>query len=127
VFQKQGNDPRPVPESSIISRPPHTNTSIPNQISNLAGLGGDLGGRALSTLLGDGLSTTLGGVLGLLGLLLGLVGGLLVLGVLDGLLAGGLTSLGADGAALLDLLKGGTDDGTLVLHNTAGTLLGNLL
>lgn len=98
---------------------------------NLARLGGDLGGRALGTLLGgDALSTTLGGggsVLGLVGLLGGAGGGLLLLGLVDGLLAGGLAGLGALGAALLDLLEGGTDDGTLVLHDAAGALLGDLL
>lgn len=97
---------------------------------NLAGLGGDLGGRALSTLLGGNTSasTTLGGsVLGLVSLLLGSGGGLLLLGVGDGLLAGSLTGLGALGAALLDNVKGGTDDSTLVLHDTASALLGDLL
>lgn len=96
---------------------------------NLAGLGGDLGSRALGTLLGgNALSTTLGGsVLGLVGLLLGSGGGLLLLGVGDGLLASSLTGLGALGAALLDNVKGGTDDSTLVLHDTASALLGNLL
>ena len=97
--------------------------------NNLAGLGGDLGGRALSTLLAlDALGTTLSsGGLGLLGLLGGGGSSLLLLGLLDGLLAGGLTGLGALGAALLDHVEGSTNDGTLVLDNTAGALLGDLL
>lgn len=87
---------------------------------------------ALSTLLAlDALtSTTLGGgggVLGLLSLLLALGSGLLLLALLDGLLAGGGTGLGALGAALLDNVEGSTDNGTLGLHDTAGTLLGNFL
>lgn len=99
--------------------------------TDLARLGSDLGGRALGALLAlDATSTTLGGGgsgLGLVGLLGGSGGGLLLLGLLDGLLAGGLTGLRALRAALLDHIKGGTDDGTLGLHDTAGTLLGNLL
>lgn len=140
VIQKQGDGPRPVltekysdpePASSIISQP-STQRGIPHiPTSNLAGLGGNLGGRALSTLLAlDALGGALGGTggaLGLLSLLLALGGGLLLLGLLDGLLASGLTGLGAHGAALLDHIEGGTNDGTLVLHNTAGTLLGNFL
>lgn len=143
-FQKQGQGPRPVltdstpapvPVSSIISQPSQRcsfpNTSIPNhfQLENLAGLGGDLGSRALSTLLAlDALGTTLGGgELGLLGLLGAGGSSLLLLGVLDGLLASGLTGLGALGAALLDHIEGSTNDGTLVLDDTAGTLLSDLL
>ena len=68
-----------------------------------------------------------GGGLGLLGLLGAGGSGLLLLGLLDGLLASGLTGLGALGAALLDHVEGGTNDGTLGLDNTAGTLLGNFL
>ena len=140
MIQKQGRNgpkpvltdstPAPVPASSVISQPSKNKISISIQLLlNLAGLGGDLGGGALSTLLAlDALGTTLGGSsLGLLGLLAALGGSLLLLGVLDGLLAGGLTGLGALGAALLDHVEGGTDDGTLVLHNTAGTLLSDLL
>lgn len=86
---------------------------------------------ALSTLLAlDALTSTLGGVggvLGLVSLLLALGSGLLLLALLDGLLAGGGTGLGALGAALLDNVEGGTDNGTLGLHDTAGTLLGNFL
>ena len=97
----------------------------------LARLSGDLGGGTLSTLLAlDALTSTLGssgGVLSLVGLLLALGGGLLLLGLLDGLLAGGGTGLGALGAALLDNVEGSTDDGTLVLDGTAGTLLGDFL
>lgn len=96
----------------------------------LTRLGSDLGGRALSTLLAlDALSGlgTGGSGLGLLSTLAALVGGLLLLGVLDSLLAGGGTGLGALGAALLDHVEGGTNDGTLALHDTAGALLGNFL
>ena len=86
---------------------------------------------ALSTLLAlDALTSTLGGVggvLGLVSLLLALGSGLLLLALLDGLLAGGGTGLRAHGTALLDHIEGGTDDGTLVLYDTAGTLLGNFL
>ena len=85
---------------------------------------------ALSTLLAlDALTSTLGGVGGVLGLslLLALGSGLLLLALLDGLLAGGGTGLGALGAALLDNVEGSTDNGTLGLHDTAGTLLGNFL
>ena len=99
------------------------------QSHNLAGLGGDLGGGTLGTLLGDGATTlsSAGGVLGLVGLLGGAGSGLLLLGVLDGLLAGSLTGLGALSTALLDLLEGSTDDSTLALHNATSALLGNLL
>lgn len=86
---------------------------------------------ALSTLLAlDALTSTLGGaggVLGLVSLLLALGSGLLLLALLDGLLAGGGTGLGALGAALLDNVEGSTDNGTLGLHDTAGTLLGDFL
>jgi hypothetical protein len=76
-----------------------------NKETDLARLGSDLGGRALGALLSLDATST----------------------ILDGLLAGGLTGLRALRAALLDHIKGSTDDGTLSLHNTAGTLLGNLL
>lgn len=142
VFPKQGDGPKSVLTDSSPTHSPQvpsyrnrqsTRKKTPKHplfptTSNLAGLGGNLGGRALGTLLAlDALGGTLGGALGLLGLLLALGGALLLLGLLDGLLAGGLTGLGALGAALLDHVEGGTDDGTLVLHNTAGTLLGNFL
>jgi hypothetical protein len=68
-----------------------------------------------------------GGVLSLLGLLLALSSGLLLLGVLDGLLAGGGTSLGALASSLLDHIERSTDDGTLGLDDTASTLLGDFL
>ena len=82
----------------------------------------------LGTLLRLDLATgTGGGVLGLVGLLRRLGGGLLVLALLDGGGAGGRAGLGALGAALLDHVERGTDDGTLVLDGAAGALLGNLL
>lgn len=96
--------------------------------SHLAGASLDLGGSALGTLLRLDLATgTGGGVLGLVGLLRRLGGGLLVLALLDGGGAGGRAGLGALGAALLDHVERGTDDGTLVLDGAAGALLGNLL
>lgn len=67
------------------------------------------------------------GALCLLGLLLGLGGSLGLLALLDGGGAGGGAGLGALGAALLDYVEGGTDDGTLVLDCAAGSLLGNFL
>lgn len=109
------------------------NTEHPSSPANhiLAARGLGLGGSALGALLALdalGLATgTGGGGLGLLSLLLAVAGGLLVLGVLDGLLAGGGAGLGALVAALLDHIERGTDDGALVLDGTAGTLLGNLL
>lgn len=68
-----------------------------------------------------------GGGLGLLSLLLRLGGGLLLLALLDGGSAGCGAGLGALGAALLDHVEGGTDDGALVLDGAAGALLGSLL
>ena len=98
------------------------------QSTILTRLGGDLGSRALGALLAlDALGRLGSGGLGLLGLLAALGGGLLLLGVLDGLLAGGGTGLGALVAALLDHIERGTDDTTLALDSTAGTLLGNFL
>jgi hypothetical protein len=106
--------------------------SISNQHSMrcLAGPGLDLGGSALRALLGDlgGLAAGTGsGVLGLLSLLGRLGSSLLLLALLDGGGAGSVAGLGALGAALLDDVEGGTDDGTLVLDGAAGALLGNLL
>ena len=97
---------------------------------NLTGLGGNLGSGALGTLLA--LDTALAGRgagsgLGLLSLLLALGSGLLLLGVLDGLLASGGTGLGALASSFLDHVKGSTDDSTLGLDDTAGTLLGDFL
>jgi hypothetical protein len=66
-------------------------------------------------------------LLSLLGLLGGLCGGLLLLAFLDGGAAGSGTGLGTLGAALLDYVERGTDDGTLVLDCAAGTLLGDFL
>jgi hypothetical protein len=98
---------------------------------HLTRLGADLGRSTLGTLLAlNTLGLTLGGVgsgLGLLSLLAALGSGLLLFGVLDGLLAGGSTSLGAHASSLLDHIEGGTDNGTLGLDNTASTLLGNFL
>jgi hypothetical protein len=89
-----------------------------------------LGCGALGTLLADlrGLASCAGGsLLSLLGLLGGLCGGLLLLAFLDGGAAGSGTGLGTLGAALLDYVERGTDDGTLVLDCAAGTLLGDFL
>lgn len=113
----------------LPSAPP--NPKPDRYIFSLTRLGSDLGGGTLGTLLAlDALSSTLasrGGGLSLVGLLLALGGSLLLLGVLDGLLAGSGTGLGALRTALLDHVKGGTDDATLVLDSTAGTLLSNFL
>lgn len=95
----------------------------------LAASGLHLGGSALGTLLAD-LSATLGGGGGELGLLSLLGGGsslLLLLALLDGLGSGGGASLGADVALLLDHIEGSTDDASLGLDSSAGSLLGNLL
>jgi hypothetical protein len=109
---------------------PRTYSAI-HKHTALAGPCLDLGGSALGALLRlelvDLATGTSGGRLGLLGLLLRLGRGLLLLALLDGGGAGGGAGLGALGAALLDHVEGGTDDGTLVLDCAAGTLLGNLL
>jgi hypothetical protein len=121
-----------VPVSSIISQPSVQRYSFPNTsnptiyCNNLAGLGGDLGGRALGTLLALD-ATTSGSGLGLLSLLGGGGSSLLLLGILDGLLAGSLTGLGALGTALLDHIEGSTNDSALVLDDTASALLSDLL
>lgn len=65
--------------------------------------------------------------LGSLGLLLGLGLLLLILSGLDGLLTGGLTGLWLHGSSLLDHVEGGTDNGTLALDGTSGSLLSDLL
>lgn len=97
----------------------------------LASSGGGLLLGALGTLLAHvSLRLALGGgggVLGLLSLLGGLGSSLLLLVGLDGLGAGGRSGLGAHGAALLDDLEGGTNDGTLGLDGAARALLGNFL
>lgn len=97
----------------------------------LSGCGLGLGGSTLSTLLANdplGLALGgLGGVLRLLGLLGSSIGLLLLLGLLDGLETGGGAGLGAHGALLLDHIERGTDDGTLGLDGTAGSLLGGFL
>lgn len=83
----------------------------------------------LGTLLADlcGLASSGGGVLSLLGLLLRVRLSLLLLALLDGGAAGSSTGLRSLGAALLDHVERGTDDGTLVLDCAAGTLLGDFL
>jgi hypothetical protein len=85
----------------------------------------------LSSLLAlDSGSLTLsgaGGGLGLLGLLDTLSSGSLVLVLLDGGLAGGGTGLWSLGSSLLDHIEGSTNDSTLGLNSTAGSLLGNFL
>jgi hypothetical protein len=97
----------------------------------LASSGSDLLLSTLGTLLAHvSLGLALGGggsVLGLLSLLGGLGSSLLLLVGLDGLSASGRSGLGAHGAALLDDLEGGTNDGTLGLDGAAGALLGNFL
>lgn len=114
----------PAPEASRI--PSYSPAQAKPLLFRLTRLGGNLGGRALSTLLAlDALGGTLAGgsVLGLLGLLSLLGSGLLLLGVLDGLLASSSTGLRALVAALLDHVEGSTNDSTLGLDGTAGTLL----
>ena len=69
----------------------------------------------------------LGGGLGLLSLLRALARLALLLALTDSLCAGGRAGLRALGAALLDHIEGGTDDGTLGLHLTATAGLGLLL
>lgn len=102
--------------------------SIAAALKNLTGPGLDLGGGALGALLRLDLTASTGsGVLGLVGLLQRLGSGLLVLALLDGGSAGSGAGLGALGAALLDDVERGTDDGTLVLDCAAGALLGDLL
>lgn len=96
----------------------------------LTARGLNLGGGTLGTLLADLSALALGGgsgELGLLGLLGGSGGLLLVLAVLDGSSAGSGASLGADVALLLDHIEGGTDNASLGLDGSAGSLLGNLL
>jgi hypothetical protein len=98
---------------------------------HLTRLGGNLGGSTLCTLLAlNTLGLALGGAgsgLGLLSFLAALRSGLLVLGVLDSLLAGGGTSFRALASSLLDHIKGSTDNGTLGLDNTASALLRDFL
>lgn len=118
----------PAPEASRI--PSYSPAQAKPLLFRLTRLGGNLGGRALSTLLAlDALGGTLAGgsVLGLLGLLSLLGSGLLLLGVLDGLLASSSTGLRALVAALLDHVEGSTNDSTLGLDGTAGTLLSDFL
>lgn len=95
----------------------------------LASSGGDLDRRTLGTLLADvslGLALAgRGSGLGLVGLLGGGGGVLLLLALLDGLGAGRRSGLGPHGAALLDHIEGGTDNGTLGLDSSAGALLGD--
>lgn len=109
----------------LFSRPQHLYSKC------LAGPGLDLGGGALGALLRldlvDLATGTGGGALSLLSLLGRLGGSLLLLALLDGGGAGGGTGLGALSAALLDHVKGSTNDGTLLLDGAAGALLGNLL
>lgn len=101
-----------------------------NAVHNcLTGLGLDLGGNTLRSLLRH-LRLTAAGAgsgLGLLRLLLALRLGLLLLAGLDGLVAGSLAGLRAQRSALLDHIERSTNDGTLGLDGAAGTLLGNLL
>jgi hypothetical protein len=81
-------------------------------------------------LLADFLNLTpsgTGGRLCLLGLLLGLGSGLLLLALFDSGSAGGVASFRTLGAALLDHIEGGTNNGALVLDGAARTLLGNFL
>lgn len=85
--------------------------------------------RSLGTLLANLSSTlgVLGSELSLLSLLSSGSSLLLLLALLDGLGSGGGTSLGSDGSTLLNHIEGGTDDGSLGLDGSAGSLLGNLL
>lgn len=98
----------------------------------LAGSCSNFGSRALGSLLAK--LCSLGGTLGLgsgelclLSLLGSLGGSLLLLVQLDSLSAGGRSDVGSHGAALLDHIKRGTDDGSLGLDSSAGSLLGNFL
>jgi hypothetical protein len=109
-----------------FSRPASRPTS-----PSLLGPGLNLGLCALGSLLAyDALGLALGGsggALGLLRLLLGSSRLLLLLALLDGLGASGRSGLGAHGSLLLDHIERGTDDGSLRLDCSAGSLLGHLL
>ena len=85
----------------------------------------DLLESTLGLLLGD--LGTGSNELGLLSLSLLLVGLLLLLGGLDGLGSLGLSLFWLQGSSLLDQVKGGTDNGSLVLDGLSGSLLGDLL
>ena len=117
---------------SCMSFPPENPQSNSSQNPTiLTGSSSDLLWCTLSTLLAlNSSSLSLGtgsSGLSLLGLLCALGGSALVLTLLDCGLAGGGTSLWSLGSSLLDDVEGSTNDGTLGLDGTAGTLLGNLL
>lgn len=100
--------------------------------TRLSAGGLDLARLALGLLLAGDTSTDLAGGslgrgLGLLSLLLALGRGLLLLGVLDGGLTGGGAGFGALRTALLDHVKRGTDDGSLVFDGAACSFLGDFL
>lgn len=105
--------------------------SINRHVRPLTGRGLDLHGRALGSLLADnalGLSLgRRGRSLRLVFLLKSGLGRLLVLGVLDGSGAGSRSSLGSHGTTLLDDIEGSTDDSSLGLDGSAGSLLGGFL
>lgn len=129
IFYREEISPAPENPSICYSILHHTPPKNRQQV-RLTRLGGNLGSGTLSTLLALDARLALGGagsVLGLVGLLLALSSGLLLLGVLDGGLASGGTGLGALASSLLDHVKGSTDDSTLALDDTAGTLLSDFL
>jgi len=96
----------------------------------LTSRGLDLLWRTLSTHLacdsGVSLCST-GSVLRLLSLLCALGSSSLLLALLDSSLTGGGTGFWSLTATLLDHIEGGTDNSTLRLDGTAGSLLGNFL
>lgn len=83
-----------------------------------------------SLLACDSTGLSLGGAgcgLCFLSLLQTLSCGFLLLALLDGGCAGGVTGFGALGTTLFDYIERGTDDSTLGLDGAAGSLLGNFL
>jgi len=107
-----------------------TFTWTPSTITRLSRLGGNLGWGTLGLHLRDFGSLTLcclGSTLGLLGLPLALSGGLLLLAFLDSSLSGGGSGFWSHGSSLLDDVEGCTNDGSLVLDRSAGSLLGDFL
>lgn len=109
------------PRTPLSHFPQHSLTSISSGLGSRT-LGTQLANISLGLALGS-----LSSGLGLVGLLGSGGGLLLVLAVLDGLGSGGGAGLRSHGAALLDHIEGSTNDSSLGLDGSAGSLLGNLL
>jgi len=121
---KEARRKAPEKESHFTPRPRS------HQTRHLASPRLDLRGSTLRTLLRYlGCVSTGGGSrrLGLLRLLLALGGGPLLLALLDGLVTSSLAGFGTESTLLFDHIEGGTNDGTLGLDGTAGSLLGDFL